>query len=107
MAVSPSGKIRDGVRQDRADARFVRGIWLGKTTESGEHLFANEMGIVHDKDSETSSRLRAETCRLGQKLAGNSVGQTCRTPSGKTSQDSSSSNARRNTSSSKGNRTSE
>ena len=74
VAVSPSGKIRDGVRQGRADARFVRGIWLGKTT-----------------DSETSSRLRAKASRLGEKLAGNSVGQTCRTPSRKTAQDSSSS----------------
>ena len=45
VAVSPSGKIRDGIRHDRADARFVRGVWLGKTTESDEHLFANEMGV--------------------------------------------------------------
>ena len=45
VAVSPSGKIRDGIRQGRADARFVRGVCLGKTTESDEHLFANEMGV--------------------------------------------------------------
>ena len=30
VAVSPSGNFRDGVRQGRADARFVRGMWLGK-----------------------------------------------------------------------------
>ena len=29
VAVSPSGKIRDGIRQGRADARFVRGVLLG------------------------------------------------------------------------------
>ena len=63
--------------------------------------------MLHDKDRETSSNLRAETCRFGEKLAGNSVGQTCRTASWKTSQDSSSCNARRDTSSGKGNRTSE
>ena len=45
LAVSPSGRIRDGIRQGRADARFVRGIWLGKTTESDEHLFATDTGV--------------------------------------------------------------
>ena len=45
VAVSPSGKIRDGTRQGRADARCVRVVWLGKTTKSDEHLFANEMGV--------------------------------------------------------------
>ena len=34
VTVSPSGRIRDGIRQGRADARLVRGMWLGKTTES-------------------------------------------------------------------------
>ena len=43
LAVSPSGRIRDGIRQGRADARIVRGIWLGKATK-------------------TSSRHRATTC---------------------------------------------
>ena len=45
VAVSPSGNIRDGIRQGRADARFVRGMWLVKTTESDEHLCANELGV--------------------------------------------------------------
>ena len=45
VAVSPSGRIRDGIRQGRADARFFRGIWLGKTTESDEHLFATDTGV--------------------------------------------------------------
>ena len=35
-------------------------------------------GSVHHKDSETSSRLRAKPSRLGEKLAGDSVGQTWR-----------------------------
>ena len=33
----------------RADARFVRGICLGKTTESDEHLFANELEVYTTK----------------------------------------------------------
>ena len=45
VAMSPSGRNRDGLRQGRADASFVRGMWLGKTTESDEHLFANEMEV--------------------------------------------------------------
>ena len=45
VAVSPSSKIRDGIRQGRADARFVRGMWLGKTTECDEHLFATDTGV--------------------------------------------------------------
>ena len=49
VAVSPSGKIRDGIRQGRADARLVRGIWLGKTSESGEHLFATDTGVYTTK----------------------------------------------------------
>ena len=45
VAVSPSGKMRDGIRQGRADARFVRGMWLGETTESDEHPFATNTGV--------------------------------------------------------------
>ena len=41
----PRGRIRDGIRQGRADARFVSGIWPGKTTESDEHLFATDIGV--------------------------------------------------------------
>ena len=61
-AVSPSGKIRDGVRQGRADARFVRGRWRGKNTESDEHLFANEMGVY-------TTRTRKRVPDSGQKRA--------------------------------------
>ena len=31
--------------ESRGDARFVRGIWLGRTTESDEHLFATDTGV--------------------------------------------------------------
>eukprot|EP00959_Pyramimonas_sp_CCMP1952_P063094 1318730-Pyramimonas_sp.AAC.1 len=31
LAVAATGKVRAGVRQGRADPRFVGGIWLGKT----------------------------------------------------------------------------
>ena len=45
LAVSPSGRVRSEIRQGRADARFIRGIWLGKTTESDEHLLATDTGV--------------------------------------------------------------
>ena len=45
VAVSPSARIRDGIRQGRADARFVHGLWLGKTTESDEDLFATDTRV--------------------------------------------------------------
>ena len=48
VAVSQSRKVRDGVMQGRADARFVRGIWLEKTTESDEHRFATDTGVYND-----------------------------------------------------------
>ena len=44
LAVSPSDRVRNEIRQGRVDARFVR-IWLGKTTESDEHLFATDTGV--------------------------------------------------------------
>ena len=90
VAVSLSGKIRDGIRQGRADARFVRGVWLGKTTKSDEHLFAKEMGV--------------HTTRTVKRVPGTEQKRAdLVTPSGKTSQDNFSSNARCDTSSSKGN----
>ena len=61
----------------------------------------------HHQDSESSSRHRAETCRRGERFAGNSVEQACRTPGGKTSQNRTSSNVCCDTSSNKGDRASE
>ena len=89
------------------ESRFVHGIWLGTTTESVEHLFANELGVYTTRTVKRVPDSEQKRRRLGEKLAGNSVGQTCRTPSGSTSQDSSPSNTCCDTSSSKGNRTSE
>ena len=66
VAVSPSGEIRNGVRQGRANARFVRGMWLGKTTESNEHLFANEWGVYTTRTVKRvpdSEQKRAELVR--------------------------------------------
>ena len=63
VAVSPSGKIRDGVRQGRADGKFVRGIKLGKTEQK-----------------------RADSVRSLQRTPWDRVAGR---PSGKTSQDSS------------------
>ena len=57
LAVSPSKKVRSEVRQGRADARFVCGIWFGKTSDSNEHLFGTDEGGVHDEDGETSPGL--------------------------------------------------
>ena len=45
LAVSPSGTVRIYVRQRRADARFVRRIWLGKTLYFDEHLSATDEGV--------------------------------------------------------------
>ena len=45
FAVSFSGRVRSEVRQGRADARFVRGIRLGKNVNSDEHLLATDGGV--------------------------------------------------------------
>ena len=45
VAVSPSGRVQSEIRLSRTDARFVRGIRLGKTTASDAHLFATETGV--------------------------------------------------------------
>ena len=95
VAVSPSGRVRDEIRQGRADARFVHGIWHGKTTES---LFATDTGVYTTR---TVKRVRGREQRradLVKKFAGNAMGQACRKASGKTSQDSSSSTAHCDTS---------
>ena len=66
VTVSPSGKSRDGVRQGCADARFVRGIWVGKTTESDEHLFATDTGVYTTRTVKRvpdSERKRADLVR--------------------------------------------
>ena len=102
VAVSPSGKIRDWIRQGRADARFVRGIWLGKTTESDEHLFATDTGVYTTTTVKRVPDSEQNTCRPGEKLAGNSVGLTCRTSSRQSAQDSSSSTLCRDTSNNQG-----
>ena len=83
VAVSPSGKIRGRVRQGRADARFVRGIWLGKTTESDEHLFANELGVyttrtvkrVPDSEQKRADLVRSLQGTPWDRLAGRSAGR--------------------------------
>ena len=100
MAVPPCGRVRSEIRQDRADARFVRGLWLGKTTESGEHLFATDSGVYTTRTVRRVPDTEPRRADLVNSFARNAVGQACRTPGGKTSQDSSSSTARCDTSSS-------
>ena len=63
------GKIRDGVRQGRADARFVRGTWLGKTAESHEHLFAR-VPDSSQKRADFVGSLQAPWSRLAGRPAG-------------------------------------
>ena len=79
VAVSPTES-----RQGRADARFVRGIWLGKTTESDERLFANELGVYTTRTVKRVSDTAA-TCRLNWKTAQDSsrCNARCDTSSGK------------------------
>ena len=92
VALSPGGKIQDGSRRGRAEARFVRGVWLGKTTESDDHLFATDTGVYTTRTVKRVPDAEQKACRLGEKIARNAVRQACRTartPSGKSSQDSS------------------
>ena len=92
VAVSPSGKIRDGVRASDTvvqtrDSSVESG--LARQRDQTNHLFATDTVSVHHEDSETSSRLGAKASGLGEKCAGNSVGWTCRTSGRQTAQDSS------------------
>ena len=83
VAVSPSGKIGDGVRQGGADTRFVRGMWLGKTPESDEHLFANELGVyttrtvkrVPDSEQKRADLVRSSQGTPWDGLAGRPAGR--------------------------------
>ena len=70
-----------------ADARFVRGIWLGKTTESDERLFVNELGMYTARTVKrvpNSEQKRAELVRSLQgtpwdRLAGRPAGRPRKT----------------------------
>ena len=87
VAVSPSGKIRYGVRQGREDARLVRGMWIGKTTESDEHLLANELGVyttrtvkrVPDSELERADLVRSLQGTPWDRLAGRPAGRPRKT----------------------------
>ena len=87
VVVSPSGKIRDGVRQGRADARFVREIWLGKTTDSDGHLFASELGVyttravkrVPDSEQKCADLVRSLHRTPWDRLAGRPAGRPRKT----------------------------
>ena len=87
MAVSPSGKIRDGIRQGRADARFVRGVWLDKTTKSDERLFANELGVyitrtvkrVPDTEQKRADLVKGLQGTLWNRLAARPAGKPRKT----------------------------
>ena len=98
VAVSPCGKIRDGIRQGRADARSVRGIWLGKSTDSDEHLFANELGVYTTRTVKRVPDTEQTRADLVKSLQGTPWDMLFSTPSGKTCQDSSSSTTRCDTS---------
>ena len=93
VAVSPSGKIRDRIRQGRADARFVRGVWPGKTTESDEHLFATDTGVytprtvkgVPDSEQKRADLVKSLQGTSWDRLAGRQAGTSnvcCNTSSG-------------------------
>ena len=86
--MSPSGKIRDGVRQGRADAGSCRREirpWNMAWEDHGIRWTSlrDRHGSVHHEDSETSSRLGAKACRLGEQLAGNSVDRLAGLPAGR------------------------
>ena len=87
VAVSPSGEIRGGDGQGRAGARFVRGICLGKTTESDEHLFPNELGVhttrtvkrVPDSEQKRADLVRSLQGTPWDRLAGRLAGRPRKT----------------------------
>ena len=87
VAVSPSGRTRGGIREGRAEARFVRGIWLGKTTESDDHLFATDSGVYTTRTVKRVPDTEQRRADLVKSLQGNAEEQACKTASGKTSQD--------------------
>ena len=74
--MSPSGKVPDG--NGRADARLVRGVWLGKTTESGEYLFAHGLRVyttrtvkrVPDSEQKRADLVRCLQGTPWERLAG-------------------------------------
>ena len=86
MAVSR--RVRSEVRQGRVDARSVRGIWLGKTLVSDEHLFATDDGV---STTRTVKRVLHTEQRLGElvndgqgtpwdRLAGRPAGRPRKSP---------------------------
>ena len=95
VAVSPTGKIRDGIMHGRADARFVRGVWLGMSKEYDGHLFATDTRVYTARTVKRVPDTEQKRADLVKSLQGT---RWDRTPGGKTSQDSSSGNARCDTS---------
>ena len=87
MAVPPCGRVRSEIRQDRADARFVRGMWLGKTAESDEHLFATDSGVyttrtvtrVPDTEPRRADLVNSLQGTLWDRLAGRRAGRPRKT----------------------------
>ena len=88
LAVSQSGKVRSEVRQGRSDARLVRGIWLGKTLDSDEHLFGTDEGVFTTrkvKRDPDSSQRRGDLVKKFQgtpwdRLAGKPVARPRKAP---------------------------
>ena len=43
-------KVRDeDTERSKFDSRFIPGIWLGRATESDEHIVRNSTGCLHSK----------------------------------------------------------
>ena len=83
VAVSPSGEIRNGVRQGRADARFVRGMWLGKDQRTPMNILSRtSLGVYTTRTAKQvpdSEQKRADLVRSLQgtpwdRLAGRLAG---------------------------------
>ena len=87
LVVSPSGRVRSEMWQCRADARFVRSKWLGKTTESDEHLFATDTGVyttrtvtrVPDTEPRRADLVKSLQGTPRDGLAGRPAGRPCKT----------------------------
>ena len=75
--------VRSESRQGRADARFVRGMWLGKTTESDEHLFATVTGVYTPRTVKRVPDTEQRRADLVKKLQGTPWDRLAGRPAGR------------------------
>ena len=78
LAVASSGRVRSGIRQGRADARFVRGVRLGKTTDTGVYT-TRTVKRVPDTEQRRADLVKSLQGTPWDRLAGRPAGRPCKT----------------------------